>query len=96
MELALNEVVAENQWQKKLVTEAKEASLVLETRLEQIDRRLQVVTRHWLDMLSPYEDTKKLFATTNAMSDLVAIDSMSGLSTEKLLKLIAKLLSRTQ
>lgn len=51
LELALNEVVAEQKWLKVQLDDEKQRSLTLETSHNQLDRRLRVLLRAWQDVL---------------------------------------------
>lgn len=89
LELAFNEVVAENAWQKQLVSEVKEENLKWEVRVEQTERRLQLFSRQWMDTLAPFDSS---FASDTHLK----IDKDGTIGTEKCMKLLQKLLSRTQ
>lgn len=90
LELAFNEVVAENAWQKQLVSEVKEENLKWEVRVEQTERRLQLFSRQWMDTLAPFDSS---FASSDTH---LKLDKDGAIGTEKCIKMLQKLLSRTQ
>lgn len=101
LELAFNEVVAENQWQKQVIQEAKARDIQWAARVEQTDRRLDLITRAWTEALGAYDPAllapvKPDATTTTTTAILFGDDDIGGHRTDTLLMHCQKLLSRTQ
>lgn len=97
LELAFNEVVAEQRWQQRVASDAKAAGLVADARVEQLQRRLQLLVRAWSDVLAPFDGDKispSAGTADGTANELVAGDGADA--ADRALKQLQQLLGRTQ